>query len=71
MDAAPAAPAAPERVLVIAVDDSDDSQKAFSFAVDNIYREGDQVSGGWCVEGGVGGQTFGACQRSGAEQPGG
>lgn len=32
-----------DRVLVIAVDDSEDSQKAFNWAISNIYREGDQV----------------------------
>jgi nucleotide-binding universal stress UspA family protein len=32
-----------DRVVVIAVDDSEDSQKAFNWAISNIYREGDQV----------------------------
>jgi nucleotide-binding universal stress UspA family protein len=32
-----------DRVLLIAVDDSEDSQKAFNWAISNIYREGDQV----------------------------
>eukprot|EP00879_Flechtneria_rotunda_P003575 GHRR01003809.1.p1 GENE.GHRR01003809.1~~GHRR01003809.1.p1 ORF type:complete len:175 (+),score=39.74 GHRR01003809.1:47-526(+) len=31
------------RVLVIAVDDSDDSQKAFQWTIDNIYRDGDEL----------------------------
>lgn len=34
---------ASDRVLLIAVDDSEDSQKAFMWAVDNLYREGDQI----------------------------
>jgi hypothetical protein len=34
---------ASDRVLLIAVDDSEDSQKAFMWAVDNMYREGDQI----------------------------
>lgn len=32
-----------DRVLVVAVDDSEDSQKAFNWAINNIYREGDQL----------------------------
>jgi nucleotide-binding universal stress UspA family protein len=31
------------RVLLIAVDDSNDSQKAFEWAVHNLYRDGDEV----------------------------
>lgn len=36
-----------ERVVLVAVDDSEDSQKAFSWAIDNVYRDGDQVVGGF------------------------
>lgn len=32
-----------DRVLVVAVDDSEDSQKAFNWAISNIYRDGDQL----------------------------
>eukprot|EP00775_Hariotina_reticulata_P007428 gene7428-7637_t len=32
-----------DRVLLIAVDDSDDSAKAFNWAFENVYREGDQI----------------------------
>jgi nucleotide-binding universal stress UspA family protein len=32
-----------DRVLVVAVDDSDDSQKAFEWAVKNIHRPGDEL----------------------------
>lgn len=32
-----------DRMWLIAVDDSDDSQKAFSWALQHMYREGDQV----------------------------
>ena len=32
-----------DRVLVVAVDDSDDSQRAFEWAVKNIHRPGDEL----------------------------
>lgn len=32
-----------DRVVLIAVDDSEDSQKAFVWAIENVYREGDQI----------------------------
>jgi nucleotide-binding universal stress UspA family protein len=32
-----------DRVVLIAVDDSDDSAKAFNWALENVYREGDQL----------------------------
>lgn len=30
-----------DRVILIAVDDSEDSRKAFAWALENVYREGD------------------------------
>lgn len=32
-----------DRVLLIAVDDSEHSQKAFTWSIENVYREGDQI----------------------------
>eukprot|EP00882_Tetradesmus_deserticola_P033303 GHRQ01038030.1.p1 GENE.GHRQ01038030.1~~GHRQ01038030.1.p1 ORF type:complete len:113 (-),score=12.64 GHRQ01038030.1:315-653(-) len=34
---------ASDRVLLIAVDDSEHSQKAFLWALDNLHREGDSI----------------------------
>lgn len=36
--------AARKRVILVAVDDSDSSEKALNWAVENVYKDGDEVS---------------------------